>query len=502
MQTDLIFTLQFWIGVALIVVFYSNAFQKIDRPRGMLGIEFNLIPDLSVRDFTNTYFYYTILSLYLLLFLSIYVFLNAISPEMLLGMFQVFGVSAKLPEGTGYSLLPIYIAALFIGVASFPYIEKKGPIWFPKKYIHGWTGIPFRAIEAKSKFYEQILDRSGKGNNKLASEIRSITDSFGSSHHAASIDVEFFQKRIREKSVTTLVNESDATRRELEGLLDYTLYALILSALREGGMKSVNEVAKSLFCEEVHLREEPQIDAWFCISLVVFFGLFSVVLVLVTVLEQHIVKIGAPILLTDGVYWPNRSIDYIKEFFISQSLLLFISATALIIRSRNTKYSITIRSMIYIAILIIILIIFADYLKAIYERGDTTNNSTRKVSNTVSFIIERFPYFFFHALSIALVSLLVMKISEQMRNSRFKLAFVTSASAILLTIFTFGIWAFLWIEFQISLFDSSQPENVGAMEEIKKKLEQYRPNFVFLVVLSSLVSTCSCVLSAIFSRWE
>ena len=238
---------EFWTGAALLGAYQFAKFNELRSPDPDFAARSALIPNPRAIDFAGRLTYSATLVAFLAATFLIYFVLCKISPTILSGWAQVSGASPdeKLTKFVNTVNYPLYIAAVYMGVAqqSIPLLSNIGNV--QRNLFHAWMGIPTKVMRASSFFANQIFARSPDAG-RLAKEVEVLRSDAWVERIDAYADAELYATHLARLKLDDEPELHKATRRELKILTRQLVDVASLATVRESGAASLSRLADDL----------------------------------------------------------------------------------------------------------------------------------------------------------------------------------------------------------------------------------------------------------------
>ena len=238
---------EFWTGAALLGAYQFAKFNELRSPDPDFAARSALIPNPRAIDFAGRLTYSATLVAFLAATFLIYFVLCKISPTILSGWAQVSGASPdeKLTKFVNTVNYPLYIAAVYMGVAQqgIPLLSNIGNV--QRNLFHAWMGIPTKVMRASSFFANQIFARSPDAE-RLAKEVEVLRSDAWVERIDAYADAELYATHLARLKLDDEPELHKATRRELKILTRQLVDVASLATVRESGVASLSRLADDL----------------------------------------------------------------------------------------------------------------------------------------------------------------------------------------------------------------------------------------------------------------
>ena len=233
------------LGAALLGAYQFAKFNELRSPDPDFAARSALIPNPRAIDFAGRLTYSATLVAFLAATFLIYFVLCKISPTILSGWAQVSGASPdeKLTKFVNTVNYPLYIAAVYMGVAQqgIPLLSNIGNV--QRNLFHAWMGIPTKVMRASSFFANQIFARSPDAE-RLAKEVEVLRSDAWVERIDAYADTELYATHLARLKLDDEPELHKATRRELKILTRQLVDVASLATVRESGVASLVAVGR------------------------------------------------------------------------------------------------------------------------------------------------------------------------------------------------------------------------------------------------------------------
>src|SRR5277367_3453377 len=164
----------FVVGAVLILIYQAARFGDIYAADPVTSRYVSLLPGAGVRDFAGPRAYNWARAAFLVASLMVYSLLCMISPNVLIGAVKLLSNSPdaeKIAQGVP---LPLYIAALFMGLTQ-PIIPGLSQFQTAQlNFFHDRIEVPRRIIDLSESLTVAIEARAGKDKQRLVAEVRKL----------------------------------------------------------------------------------------------------------------------------------------------------------------------------------------------------------------------------------------------------------------------------------------------------------------------------------------
>jgi hypothetical protein len=298
----------FLVGAALILIYQAARFGNIYAEDPVTSRYVSLLPGAGVRDFAGPNAYNWTLVAFLVASLIVYSLLCMISPNVLIGAVKLLGDNAdaeKIAQGVP---LPLYIAALFMGLTQ-PIIPGLSQFQTAQlNFFHDQIEVPRRIIDLSESLTVAIEARAGTDKKRLVAEVRKLVgDDFLTSLQPHG-DLAFYKLQLANLGIDgvaleTMINDSSV--KELRSLIERLVLCALVAVSRKSGPKPLTKVAQKLEVQLADLKRDnigPRIAALLASSVLFFIGLLLIAELLLLLAGPVDAMFGKNI--ADGL-WPS-----------------------------------------------------------------------------------------------------------------------------------------------------------------------------------------------------
>jgi hypothetical protein len=298
----------FLVGAALILIYQAARFGNIYAEDPVTSRYVSLLPGAGVRDFAGPKAYNWALVAFLVASLIVYSLLCMISPNVLVGAVKLLSNNAdaeKIAQGVP---LPLYIAALFMGLTQ-PIIPGLSQFQVAQlNFFHDQIEVPRRIIDLSESLTVAIEARAGKDKHRLVAEVRKLVgDDFLTSLQPYG-DLAFYKLQLGNLGIDGGALEAtinDSSVKELRSLIERLVLCALVAVSRKSGPKPLTKVAQKLEVQLADLKRDnigPRIAALIASSVLFFAGLLLIAELLLSLAGPVDAMFGKS--TTDGL-WPS-----------------------------------------------------------------------------------------------------------------------------------------------------------------------------------------------------
>ena len=302
----------FLVGAALILIYQAARFGNIYTEDPVTSRYVSLLPGTGVRDFAGPNAYNWALVAFLVASLVVYSLLCMISPNVLIGAVKLLSNNAdaeKIAQGVP---LPLYIAALFMGLTQ-PIIPGLSQFQAAQlNFFHDQIEVPRRIIDLSESLTVAIEARAGKDKQRLVAEVRKLVgDDFLTSLQPYG-DLAFYKLQLGNLGIDGEALEatiSDSSVKELRSLIERLVLCALVAVSRKSGPKPLTKVAQKLEVQLADLKRDnigPRIAAMIASGVLFCVGLLLIAELLLSLAGPVDAMFGKS--TTDGL-WPS-TLDY------------------------------------------------------------------------------------------------------------------------------------------------------------------------------------------------
>jgi hypothetical protein len=302
----------FLVGAALILIYQAARFGNIYAEDPVTSRYVSLLPGAGVRDFAGPNAYNWALVAFLVASLVVYSLLCMISPNVLIGAVKLLSNNAdaeKIAQGVP---LPLYIAALFMGLTQ-PIIPGLSQFQTAQlNFFHDQIEVPRRIIDLSESLTVAIEARAGKDKQRLVAEVRKLVgDDFLTSLQPYG-DLAFYKLQLGNLGIDGEALEStinDSSVKELRSLIERLVLCALVAVSRKSGPKPLTKVAQKLEVQLADLKRDnigPRIAAMIASGVLFCVGLLLIAELLLSLAGPVDAMFGKS--TTDGL-WPS-TLDY------------------------------------------------------------------------------------------------------------------------------------------------------------------------------------------------
>jgi hypothetical protein len=302
----------FLVGAALILIYQAARFGNIYAEDPVTSRYVSLLPGTGVRDFAGPNAYNWALVAFLVASLVVYSLLCLISPNVLIGAVKLLSNNAdaeKIAQGVP---LPLYIAALFMGLSQ-PIIPGLSQFQTAQlNFFHDQIEVPRRIIDLSESLTVAIESRAGKDKQRLVAEVRKLVgDDFLTSLQPYG-DLAFYKLQLGNLGIDGEALEAtinDSSVKELRSLIERLVLCALVAVSRKSGPKPLTKVAQKLEVQLADLKRDnigPRIAAMIASGVLFCVGLLLIAELLLSPAGPVDAMFGKS--TTDGL-WPS-TLDY------------------------------------------------------------------------------------------------------------------------------------------------------------------------------------------------
>ena len=328
----------FVIGAALILIYQAARFGDIYAGDPVTSRYVSLLPGAGVRDFAGPHAYNWALAAFLVASLVVYSLLCMISPNVFIGAVKVLSNNAdaeKIAQGVP---LPLYIAALFMGLTQ-PIIPGLSQFQVAQlNFFHDRIEVPRRIIDLSESLTVAIEARAGKDKQRLVAEVRKLVgDDFLTSLRSYG-DLAFYKLQLGNLGVDDGALEAtinDSSVKELRSLIERLVLCALVAVSRKSGPKPLTKVAQKLEVQLADLKRNkvgPLIAGLLASSLLFLAGLFLIAELLLSLAGPVDGMFGKS---TDNGLWPSTleySFDELWSIALPIGVCMFLAVCKLVPR--------------------------------------------------------------------------------------------------------------------------------------------------------------------------
>jgi hypothetical protein len=331
----------FIVGAALILIYQAARFGNIYAEDPVTNRYVSLLPGTGVRDFAGPHAYNWALVAFLVASLIVYSLLCMISPNVLIGGVKLLSNSAdadKIAQGVP---LPLYIAALFMGLTQ-PIIPGLSQFQVAQlNFFHDRIEVPRRIIDLSESLTVAIEARAGKDKQRLVAELcKLVGDDFMSSLQPYG-DLAFYKLQLGKLGVDGGALEAtinDSSVKELRSLIERIVLCALVAVSRKSGPKPLTKVAQKLEVQLAELKRDnlgPRIAGLLASSVLFFAGLLLIAELLLSLASPVDAMFGKS--TTDGL-WPSTleySFNELWSIALPIGVCMFLAICKLIPRDES-----------------------------------------------------------------------------------------------------------------------------------------------------------------------
>ena len=301
----------FLVGAALILIYQAARFGEIYAGDPVTSRYVSLLPGTGVRDFAGPHAYHWALAAFLVASLVVYSALCLISPNVLTGAVKLLTNNADADQISEGVPLPLYIAALFMGLTQ-PIIPGLSQFQTAQlNFFHDRIEVPRRIIDISESLTVAIEARAGEDRQQLVAEVRKLVGNDFLASLQPHGDLAFYKLQLEKMEVDngSLEATNQGQLREGAPRLDRTAGALRAGcgvaqvraeAAHQGGPEARNSVVR------YQARRPPGIAGLIASGVLFFAGLFIIAELLLQLAGPVDALFGKSI--TEGL-WPS-TLDY------------------------------------------------------------------------------------------------------------------------------------------------------------------------------------------------
>jgi len=299
----------FLVGAALILIYQAARFGEIYAGDPVTSRYVSLLPGTGVRDFAGPHAYHWALAAFLVASLVVYSALCLISPNVLTGAVKLLTNNADADQISEGVPLPLYIAALFMGLTQ-PIIPGLSQFQTAQlNFFHDRIEVPRRIIDISGSLTVAIEARAGEDRQQLVAEVRKLVGNDFLTSLQPHGDLAFYKLQLEKMEVDngSLEATNQGQLREGAPRLDRTAGALRAGcgvaqvraeAAHQGGPEARNSVVR------YQARRPPGIAGLIASGVLFFAGLF--------IIAELLLQLAGPVDALFGksiteVYGPPRS---------------------------------------------------------------------------------------------------------------------------------------------------------------------------------------------------
>jgi hypothetical protein len=239
----------FLLGATLVMLVHAAKFGELDFGNPITGRYLALLPGAKVRDFVGPYTYQIARVAFLGVILVSYYLCSQISPNIFSGATKLLGMADadKIFQDVPY---PLYIAALFIGLAqpAVPLFSRFGEV--QRNFFHYQIEVPGRLIKLAERLTSGIEARAGKDKRYLAKEVRRLVSGQVLATVHSFGDIAFYKLQLERLGFAdpdsfekTIKGNSP---KELRSLIEGLVFCTLVAVMRQSGMKAVSKVVDAI----------------------------------------------------------------------------------------------------------------------------------------------------------------------------------------------------------------------------------------------------------------
>jgi hypothetical protein len=328
----------FMVGAALILIYQAARFGDIYAEDPVTSRYVSLLPGAGVRDFAGPRAYNWALVAFLVASLIVYSLLCMISPNVLIGAVKLLSNSADAEKVAQGVPLPLYIAALFMGLTQ-PIIPGLSQFQVAQlNFFHDRIEVPRRIIDLSESLTVAIEARAGKDKQRLVAEVRKLVgDDFMTSLQPYG-DLAFYKLQLGKLGVDdgaleATINEGSV--KELRSLIERLVLCALVAVSRKSGPKPLTKVAQKLEVQLADLKRDnigPRIAGLLASSVLFFAGLLLIAEVLLSLAGPVDALFGKS--TTNGL-WPSTleySFDELWSIALPIGVCMFLAVCKLVPR--------------------------------------------------------------------------------------------------------------------------------------------------------------------------
>lgn len=337
----------FVVGAALILIYQAARFGDIYAGDPVTSRYVSLLPGAGVRDFAGPHAYNWALVAFLVASLIVYSLLCMISPNVLIGAVKLLSDNAdaeKIAQGVP---LPLYIAALFMGLTQ-PIIPGLSQFQAAQlNFFHDQIEVPRRIIDLSESLTVAIEARAGKDKQRLAAEVRKLVgDDFLTSLQPHG-DLAFYKLQLGKLGVDDGALDAtinDSSVKELRSLIERLVLCALVAVSRKSGPQPLTKVAQKLEVQLADLKRDnvgPRI-AGLLASSVLFFASGVLFFAGLLLIAEFLLSLAGPVdamfgkSTTEGL-WPSTleySFDELWSIALPIGVCMFLAVCKLVPRDK------------------------------------------------------------------------------------------------------------------------------------------------------------------------
>lgn len=321
----------FLFGAALVLIYQAAKFGNICAEDPVTSRYVSFLPSAGVRDFAGPQAYNWTLVAFLVTSLVTYSLLCMISPNVVIGAVKLLGNNADAEKIVQGVPLPLYIAALFMGLTQ-PIIPGLSQFQAAQvNFFHDRIEVPRRIIDLSESLTVAIEARAGKDKQRLVAEVRKLVgDDFLTSLQAYG-DLAFYKLQLGNLGVDGGALEAtinDNSVKELRSLIERLVLCALVAVSRRSGPKPLNKVAQKLEVQLADLKRNnvgPLIAGLIASGVLFFVGLFLIAEFLLLLAGPVDAMFGKSI--TNGL-WPSTleyTFDELHAIALPIGVCMFIA---------------------------------------------------------------------------------------------------------------------------------------------------------------------------------
>lgn len=272
----------FLLGAALVLIYQAAKFGEIYAEDAVTSRYVALLPGAGVRDFAGPNAYNWTLVTFLVSSLFVYSLLCMISPKVLIGAVTLLTNNPDAEKITEGIPLPLYIAALFMGLTQ-PIIPGLSQLQVAQlNFFHDRIEVPRRIIDLSESLTVAIEARAGADKQRLVSEVRKLVGNDFLTSLQSFGDLAFYKLQLEKLGVDGGALEptiNDNSVKELRSLIERLVLCALVAVSRKSGPKPLTKVAQKLEVQLADLKRDnhgPVIAGLLASSVLFFVGLLLI----------------------------------------------------------------------------------------------------------------------------------------------------------------------------------------------------------------------------------
>lgn len=406
---DILQSPEFWFGAAVLGAYQVSKFSELNSFDPVFG-RLSHIPNLRAWDFAGAKTFAWSLVIFLAVTFLLYLAACLISPPIIAGWVQVTQGPksgqeiAEYVQGVPY---PLYICALFVGVAhqTIPGFSKVVNV--QRNLFHYWLGVPRMALDMADNATTEIFARA-KDRQSLASELKTLVSDAFQARIKSFADANFYRmeiERLKLDSEAELADAMDGSTRELKTTIQQLLVGAAIAAVRSTGSKGLSKLET-----ELGVPPHPKQSIVYAFLVSLLWCVFGVTVLWFAIpMLTPLMRLLLPIV----EFWPTDMSS--SAVYVAAQVIPILLSTLLIVilipesfardDASSPVLKVASRYSGFLCV-ILLLVVCYDFLQSFSDYGINRESFDGTLG---SFLLEWLPYHVLHGFISVAVSLLIIR---------------------------------------------------------------------------------------------